>query len=318
MATLALSNAELYAELGRMLGISRTSTDWDAVTLADVNRMIRSGRRRFLSAHNWKFLVNDWTGPIAAPINTGTVTIVDGVVTFAGAAVLPSNVVTNYMFAPQGGGLYSVAARGGDAELTLNDTSVDADALSTFVLYQHMYDLPATFGGWQGPIALENYDGYTLNESRNFPEFVLRAFRGRQTVRTGRPELFSVVSTTDAETGIAVFDLAIYPLPDKAYTLSSRVKVNIGDTLGGGLGDISADPVFTECYKESVLAAAETIGFGQPGAHAAAFPGLLMEAIRQDNMIRGTRHGRPRTHGRRQNRYYDLIVGTVDMSGQEP
>jgi len=317
MATLALTNAELYAEMGRVLGINRTYGNWDAVTQADVDRIVRSGRRRFFSANNWKFLREELPITVVAPITTGTVTIVDGVVTFAGAAALPAT-VANYKFAPQGGGVYDIASRGGDTTMTLTDTTVDADALSTFSLYQYKYDLPAAFGGWVGPIALENYAEYYLNESRNFPDYVLRAFQNRQTARTGKPELFAVTSTTDAETAIATHQLTIYPLPDQLYVLRSRYKINAGDTLDLADSAVSADPVFAECYKESVLAAAEIIGFGQPGAHTQQYATLLAEAVKKDNAMAGTRYARPRRSGRRRSRYYELITGTVDMSGQEP
>jgi len=318
MATLSLTNAELYAELGRMLGISRTSSDWDSVTAADVDRIVRSGRRRFFSANKWKFLVQDTDLTLIAPIETGTVTVVSGVVTFAGAAALPSDVDTHYLFEPDGGGVYNIASRGSDTELTLEDTSLSADALTTFVLYKFKYDLPSAFAGWEGPISIENYDGFQLNESRNFPEYVLRAFANRDRSRTGRPELFSIVSTTDSETAIATHLFQVFPLPDQLYVIKGRHKIAAGDTLDAAESAISADPVFTECYKESVLAAAEVIGFGQPGSHTARFQELLPEAVRQDNAMSGIRHSRPRRSVRGRSRYYDLIVGTVDMSGQEP
>jgi len=315
MATLALSNAELFAELGRLLGISRTAADWDTVTAADVDRIVRSGRRRFFSAHNWKFLVNDLSITIAAPIETGTIEIVAGVVTLTGAT-WPAT-MSNYVLAPDSGGVYNHLTRDSDTQLTMEDTTVDVDALSDYALYQVLYDLPAAFGGWEGPVCVENYNDYRLNESRNLPEYVLRAFANRQTARTGRPELFSVVSTTDAETAIATFQLRIFPLPDQVYPLSTRYKISAGDTLDLAESAISCDPVFTECYKESVLAAGEVIAFGQPGSHTMRFQELLKEAVKQDNAIRGIRYGRPRRGSRQRNQYYDLLTGTVDMSSQE-
>lgn len=317
MATLSLTNEELYAELGRLLGISRVVGDWDATTTADIDRIVRSGRRRFFSASNWKFLKDDLTIIVPAPLTTGTVTIVDGVVTFAGGLTIPTDAAENYLFEPQGGGVYNIASYDSATQITLDDTSVDADALSTFTLYKFKYNLPAAFGGWEGPISLENYDGRLLNESRNFPEYVLRAFANRNISRTGKPELFTVVSTVDAETAIATHQLQIYPLPDADYVLKSRYKINAGDTLDAADTAISADPVFTECYKESVLAAAEVIAFGNPGSHTIRFQELLGEAVRQDNAMAGIRHGRPRRGTPGRSRYHDLIVGTVDLSGQQ-
>ncbi len=320
MATLALTNAELYAEIGQVLGISRLRADWDtATTQGDVDRMIRSGRRRFFSAHNWRFLHENLTIVTQAPITAGTTTIVAGAVTLTTAWSDFAN-FADYLFAPSGGGAYSIASSPTptNTTFTLDDTTINEDALSTYNLYRIAYDLPAAFGGWQGPITIEDYDGRTLNESRNFPEYTLRMFENRRTVRTDIPSLFTVRSTPDSETAIATHQLVLYPLPDEVYVLESRYRISAGDTLALSESAISADPVFTECYKESVLAAVEVIAFGQPGAHSARFKELLVEAVRQDNAMAGVRHGRPRRSSRRLPRNYELIVGTVDLSGQEP
>lgn len=316
MATLALTNDELDSEIGMVLGVSRTRTDWDSTTQADVDRMVRSGRRRFFSAHNWKFLQEDLLINILAPVTDGTVTIVDGVVTLTDSWSDFAN-FADYVFAPGGGGVYSIASAVSGTSITLEDLTVDADALSTYSLYKIAYDLPAAFGGWVGPITLENHEGRTLNESRNFPEYTLRAFANRKTARSDTPSLFAVRSTPDAETAIATFQLHVYPLPDAAYILNTRYKINAGDTLDLATSAIAADPVFSECYKESVLAAVEINAFGQPGAHSARFAELLVEAVRQDNTMRGVRLGRPRRGARRLPRNYELIVGTVDFSDQE-
>ena len=317
MATLALTNDELYSELGRFLGINRDNSKWSTGTQADVDRVIRAGRRRFFSANNWKFLVDDHIITIAAPTSTGTITIVDGVVTLVGTT-WPADLVENYVIAPEDGGCYEFSVRTNDTSATLKDTTVDAAALSTYTLYQVKYALPSGFAGWEGPVVIENYDGSRINESRNLPEYVLRSFAGRQTVRTGRPELFSIVSTTDSETAIATHLLRIYPLPDQLYIAGGRYKITAGDTLGAAETAVCADATFAECYKEACLSAAEVIAFGQPGSHAARYAELLREAILHDNAMAGIRYGRPRRHGRGRSRYYDLIVGTVDMSGQEP
>lgn len=315
MATLALTNAELYAEIGRMLGIHRDNSKWDPVTASDVDRTIRSGRRRFFSASRWKFLMENAEITIAAPITTGTVTAVSGVVTLVGA-IWPTN-MDNYYFEPASGGAYKTATRDTNTQITLHDTSVDEVAGSSYSLHQHLYDLPSAFGGWEGPITLANYDGHNLGESRNFPEFVVRTFGNRLTVRTGRPELFSVVSTTDAETAIATHQLSLYPFADQLYSLQTRYRISAGDTLDLADSIAVSDPTFSECYKESILAACEVTAFGQPGAHGQRFIELLREAVKHDNAMAGVRYGRPRKSTSGRSRYYDLITSTVDMSGQE-
>ncbi len=317
MATLALTNDEIYQELGYLAGISRDNSDWDATTQADMDRVVRSGRRRFLSAYKWNFLEAEGIIVTAVPFTDGTITIAAGVVTFAGGPTVPTN-ATDFVLAPTDGGVYTIASYDSTTQITLDDTSLtNAVADGDYNLYQIRYDLPSGFGGWEGPVSIGNHNGRTMNETRNLPDFTLKAFANMERVRTGEPRMFSVNHTVDTETAIATYQMTIFPLPDAVYTINYKYRIAPGDTLAMSETAVVSNPVFTECYKESILAAAEVMIFDQPGTHSERFEALLQEAVQADKQMKGVRHGRPRRAGRGLPKNYDLIVGTVDFSDQE-
>lgn len=316
MSTLAITNSEIYAELGFLLGISRDYDEWDTQTQGDMDRVLRSGRRRFFSARAWKFLQQPLVISIIGPFQEDSITIAAGVVTKTAGTDFPTD-ATNYVLAPASGGVYAIASRASGTEITLEDTSLTvATADTEYNLYKIKYDLPSGFGGWEGPVTIENRDGRTINESRNFPDYVVRAFANLDRPITDEPRLFSLTSTVDEVTAIATYQLLIYPLPDEAYTLHSEIRIAPGDTLSEVDTTVISNPVFTECYKECILAAAEVTWFDRPKAHSERFKVLLQEAIRIDNAMAGVRHGRPRNRNVRRTKDYELIVGTVDFSDQ--
>ena len=315
MASLGLTNDEIYSELGYLVGISRDNGDWDSVTQADMNRVLRSGRRRFLSASKWNFLKAEYIIPIVAPYAVGTHTTAAGVVTLPTATVPTDGL--DYVFAPASGGVYSIASRESGTQITLDDTSLTIATAETYNLYKIRYDLPSNFGGWEGPVSVGNHNGRTMNEVRNLPDFTLRSFANMSRVRTGEPRLFSMTRSQDAETAIATYQMTLFPLPDQAYTISTQYRIAPGDTLELAETAIISNPVFSECYKEAILSAAEVMVFDQPGIHTERYQELLQEAIILDRSMSGVRRGRPRHAGRGVPRNYDLIVGTVDFSDQE-
>lgn len=315
MSSLGLSNSEIKSAIGQLLGISRDSSEWGSTEISDVDRAIRSGRRRFFSANRWKFLVNSQIINTVAPFQAGSITVAAGVVTLTGST-FPA-LSTDMVLAPSAGGVYTIASRDSDTQITLDDTSLTITvADTTFNMYQFRYALPSNFGGWEGPITLGNDNGRTINERRNLPDFTVRSFASRERPRTGEPHLFSVSNEADLETGVATYTLSLYPLPDKVYVLSTRYRIAPGDTLSLSDSVIVTDPILSECYLESILAAVEIMAFDQPGPHTQRFQQLLPEAIGIDNAMSGTRLGRPRNGRFTKPRNFELIVGTVDLSDQ--
>jgi len=310
MSVLNLTNDEVFQALGHLLGISRDSTLWDATTFSDVNRIIRSGRRRFFSVNNWKFLNTDLVINTAPPISSSTITVVSGVVTLA-AGIWPSDAI-DYVLSPSSGGVYTIASRDSDTQLTLHDTSLNLDPLSTYTIYKTHYNLPSNFGSWEGPITVGNNN--VVRESRNFPEYLVRSIANTRRLRIGRPELFAVSSNTDSgDIGIPTFKLQIYPLPDIVYTMSSRYKIAPGDGLDLDTGVANTHAIFSEAMLEAILAAAEVIAFDKAGVHAERFEQLAAEAINIDNRMYGTRLGAPRSASRFVDKNRQLIDAPVSF-----
>jgi hypothetical protein len=309
MASLSINNDEIRANLATILGVSRTVANWDPTLTADVNRIIRSGRRRFFSANDWSFLTQHISFVTAAPQDTGTVTAVDGVVTLTGAT-FPADVVDNYLFTSEGvDGIFTVESRDSATQITLHDTSVNFAALTEYALYKNKFDLPDSFGGFRGPVSTANNE--KLHESAIIPEYQVRTVQNNTVLKTGRPCLFTVSQRiSDEETGIPTWYLQIYPLSDGVYKIETDIRIIPGDTLGQSSSADVMHPAFSEAMAEAIYAAAEvTMGVGQ-GAHEARFSQLLPEAVRKDRAIKGVVRMLNRTDNHRVP-HYEYITGEV-------
>lgn len=292
MASLSLNTQDIYAHLGMFLAISRDSTDWDTQTTQDVQRIIRGGLRKFYGAHNWRMLEQNVTLVTAAPQTTGTVTIVDGVVTLVGST-WPATVVNNYLLVVSSQ-IYRVQTRNSGTQITLYDTSVDAAALTTYALYKVNYDLPSNFGGWLDPVTLEN--DQQLREYNSIPSWQLSTVTnapGR--IVSGRPEGFAVSQRlADEDVAVPTYFLSVYPLPDNVYTLYSRIRIQPSDGLDETATTAVANPLYGECMLEAILAAAEVYMNDTAGVHAQRFQEILQDTINKDRAMRGTQRLYPR------------------------
>lgn len=307
MSSLSLTNDEIFASLGHFLGVSRDPSVWDDVTVGDVNRIIRSGRRRYFSSNNWRYLNVPLVINTSPPFSEGTIEVVDGVVTLSGA-VFPDD-ITRYVLVPSTGGVYSIAASNQVDEIELADTSVSLPAGTEYVVYRASYDLPANFGGWEGPVTREN--NIRLQESRNMPEYTLRAVANLRRAVLGPPGLYTVDTVVDDETGVPTYRLRLYPLPDKVYVLNTKIKIQPGDSLDLDSDVPNTHPVFAEAMLAAILSAAEVTAFGTPGIHTQQYQMLIEEAKRIDGRMAGVRHGEPRGHRGRRDRLWDLRNATV-------
>lgn len=122
---------------------------------ARVVRVVSSGFRQFYKppristnghppiSHTWSFLWVNATLSLTAPYSTGTVTIVDGVVTLAGGT-FPATAAAAFLLV--NGVDYAVSSRDGDTQITLEDTTLDAAAGTEYSLHWDDYDLPDDFG----------------------------------------------------------------------------------------------------------------------------------------------------------------------------
>lgn len=301
MATLAINNTEIYAQIGLILGTNRLYAQWPSDMQSDAQRIIRAGRRKFFLAYAWSFLEANYP-IVTAPSTTLTGVCVNGVITTSGGT-LPASMAGNFKIYPQtDGGLYDVSAQSGTiagSTITLVDTSAARDFNSqTIKLYQYRYALPSNFSAFIDPIVVENWqDGTQLSEYGTLPEFQIRGTLNQINTVVGPPEIFAIThdlaTTAAAETGVFAPYLLVYPLMDNAYTLKTRIRIEPGDSLTDVSGFVSATdpvshPIFSECLMEAILAQAE-IMYGKPTTHSAIFSEVLQLAIQRDRQMKGTR-----------------------------
>jgi hypothetical protein len=315
MASLSLSNAEIYRDLSMVMGISRDYTQWDAQTLADAQSIIRSGRRKFYAAHEWSFLTHTITIPVIAPYETGTITVVNGVATLAGGT-WPANAAGQRIAFDSA--VYEIASRTSDSVIVLVDTAVDADALTTFKLYSTRYDLPASFGSFVGPVTIEAVAdvAYGMKETAILPEFEIRKLLSRSTAFTDTPLLFATTRTiADVEIGLHAYKFEMYPLPDQAYTIRAMVRINPGDSLEEDDADELVHASYAELMRLSILSAAEHTYNGTGGINSQTFMAQLPNFIRRDKVAGGARRLMPRRdgHGSSGDPLYQLRVAPVTI-----
>lgn len=297
MASLALTNAEIYRDLAIIMGVNRDYTQWSPEVLDDAQSMIRAGRRKFYAAYEWSFLAHNITIAVQPPYDTGTITVVNGVVTLAGGT-FPTNAAGQRL--AFGSHVYEVASRDSGTQLTLVDTAVDAAALTEYTLYSTRYSLPASFGAFVGPVTLEaaNGDSYGLRETGILPEFEVRRLLSRSTAVSSDPLLFAVTHTlASTEIGLPVYLLELYPLPDQAYTVRAMARINPGDSLSEADATELVHASFAELMKLAILSAAEVMYNGAPGVNSNMFSTELPKYIRRDKVSGGSRRLLPRRDG---------------------
>jgi hypothetical protein len=242
-STLSLSFNGMANLIGPVFSYGADVTSFSAEQLAQVTAAISQGYRDFLfpeplpgetSVHQWSFLHAGATLTANAPQSSSTVTIVDGVVTIA-SGTWPS-------WAAQGllsisGTLYPVSTRDSSTQLTLFDTTLDADALTEYALYQGDIDAPDNFGGF------DDKPTFLTPSSRNVEltivdEQAIRAMRATPGYATGRPEFIAArVINATATTGQR-WQFMLAPAPDAAYVweYTHHVLPDMFATTGYPLG----------------------------------------------------------------------------------
>lgn len=290
MPSLSLSNQETKEAFALLAGVSRDDADWDADTLSDFNRMLRAGRRKFFAAHQWMFLEQDVTITTTAPYTTGTIVVVDGVVTLSGGT-LPGTTTTlpqQYVLSVSNG-LYEIDSRDSDTQCTLKDTSLDVASGTSYSIYRVKYPLASNFAGFIQPVALEN-ENRCLPNNGVFPNFTVERLLRRSTITAGKPQAYAVAQEVTETSGETSYFLVLAPMPDAAYVIWSRIRISPEDTVDFDDATSTFDAVFAECLLEAVLAATELYYHSAPGAHTAEFEKLLQRSIIKDRQMRGTKN----------------------------
>lgn len=216
---------------------------------AAVDRCLDEGLRNFYECvpmagrqHDWSFLEVQQQLTLNAPYSTGTITVVDGVVTGSGTT-FPSWAADGMMLID--GVDYPVNIRTSAVSLTLVDTTLDVAAGTAYQLHQDDYDLPSTFGGLLGPITFRNQDNASIPVAIVDAGRILLNRQLRSGLSYNQPWLCAIrAKTHDATVGSrqellfwpAVSAVAIINIPSR-YRPATLSAVNLypwgGDDHGG-------------------------------------------------------------------------------------
>lgn len=252
-------------------------TGFSSEQTSKITRCMKHGLNRVYAAHEWSFFRPNEPLTTSSPYDTGTVTIVDGVVTLA-VGTFPSWAALGLIKVDSS--YYRVDTRDSDSQVTLQDTSLDADAGSSYELSQVEYDLPTGFE------SIENELTYQVGDSSIYPPIEMRHDVQIRTWQqdnpyTDRPRYFSIrMAHFDATVG-SRRRISFYPLANAAYVIKARMTLK--QTM---LDSTNQYPVggeqLSQLIVEACLAAAEAIYDESFGVHEQRYLEMLPLAIAAD------------------------------------
>jgi hypothetical protein len=286
-----MTYVDLTMHVGQFMGYGWDTGRWSRDQKAIVDDIVRRGMRQFITpaplprekyGHEWSFLRPVTTITTLDPYETGTITVVSGVVTLAGTgAVFPSWVATGTLVI--GGAYYTVATRDSNTQVTLDDTSVNEASGSAYQLVpSYCYDLPTDFADLDGPITFEPGNSMLATPIQVVGENEIRAELAVSST-VGRPRLAALRPKAIDETTWTKYELLFYPVPDDAYVLTYRYKVNVQALSATNLYP-PGGAVHAETVLESCLAIAEQQKDGKPGVHTSKYAERLSASISADRM----------------------------------
>lgn len=291
-STLTLTRDDLRKAIGNMLGQGIDTTAWEADMVTRIDMCVDIGCRwvyepevlpNEVNVHMWSFMQPKLMAfSLSEPYATGTVTVVNGVVTGSGTT-FPSWAADGEFVVD--GVSYEVSTRDSATQLTLVDTTIDADAGSAYTLQQVDYTLPELFGGFMGDLYLNqtsNSLGYVLERSSK--EELLSLQKSGVADFASQPCRFAVFAKDQTGAADQRWMITVWPLPDAVYTLTGFYVFNpyrLTSTYTYPMGGLP----LSECLREAVLAAAEIEFMGTAGIHNQLFRARLQAAISYDRQV---------------------------------
>ena len=291
-STLILTRDDLRKAIGNMLGQGIDPTAWDSDFSTRVDMCVDIGCRWVYepsilpgeaNVHIWSFMEPKlFSFQLNTQYSTGSVTVVDGVVTGSGtdfpAWAEDAEIVI-------GSTSYSVATRISGTSLILDDTTVDASAGSSYVLQQVDYQLPDLFGGFRGDLFLNqtaNSIGYVLQ--RGSKEELLELQKNGESDFASQPCKYAVFTADQTGADDQKYLITVWPLPDAAYTITGFYIINpyrLTSALPYPMGGLP----LAECLRSAVLAAAEIEFKGEAGIHQQMYRDRLQAAVSFDRQV---------------------------------
>ena len=289
---LSYSYTALKTAIADFLGWGRntegTGSDWTVEETARMDAIIKSAVTQVYypvavsqagTVHQWSWMRPVRTLTTSAPYKTGTVAVVDGVVTL-GDGTWPA-------WAAQGeltvdGEVYEVSSRDSDTQLTLTDTTVAVDAGTTYTLAQYLYDLPADFNGFDGGLTYKREQSSLYGPVELVSDGMLRRYR-QGWAGNDRPRRVAIRPKTFVGAVGQRWQAAFHPTPSEAWDLQYRYKVQ-PTTLSDAYPFPLGGPEVGELILESCLAVAEQRYRDEHGIHTQAFLAKLAAAVANDAM----------------------------------
>ena len=269
------SYSSLTERVGHFLFGTRSPT---GDNLTDVEECIKDGLRDVYAAHTWSFFRPVKYIDTTAPYSTGTVTVDDGVVTLAGGGTWPTWAAVGVLSVD--GEYYDVDTRDSDTQITLEDTSVDVDALTTFELGRPEYDLPTACEAIEGDLTYEAGQSDYYPEVKPRDDGQIRRWR-QDNAANDRPRYFGIRTVEFDPTVGSRRRLSLYPTPDASYVLKARMRLRATMIDATNQYPVGAEAL-TQVITEACLAAAERNYDEQGSGHTARFQELLPLAIKDD------------------------------------
>lgn len=274
-----VSYSSLVDRVGRYLFGAEAGASYAADQLTKIGDCIHDGLNRVYAAHEWSLFRPVVDVTTIAPYVTGTITIAAGVVTLSGGT-FPSWAADGILMVNSR--YYSVASRGSNTQITLDNTSVTVATASSYSLAKPEIDMPAAFDSVANDSDLAYYPG---EDSWYRPV----NWRHDATIRSleasnpefGRPCAYSVRTKTFDPTVGSRKALVFYPAPDAAYVMRVPMILRPIDLDESNEYPIGAE-MLSQVILEACLASAEHNYEEREHVHEKRFMEMIALAIRND------------------------------------
>lgn len=275
-AAMTVSYTTLLERVGHQLFGIRTA--YSADQTSDIEECIKDGLRDVYAAHSWSFFRPVKEITTTAPYDTGTITVVSGVVTLTVAGTFPSWAAVGILKVDSD--YYDVDTYDGANQITLEDTSVDVDAGTSYELGRPEYDLPTAFEAIEGDLTYEAGQSDFYPPIRQKHDGEIRRLRQDDPYHD-RPFYYGIRTVEFDPTVGSRRRLSLYPTPDAAYVFKARMKLRATMIDAVNLYPVGAE-MLSQLITEACLAAAERNYDEQQNLHTLRFQELLPLAIRED------------------------------------
>lgn len=254
----------LLQETAAALGENPNYRAWTWTTSSKINSFIQRGLLMFYRSeispiathkgHRWSFLRPEFTLRLQAPVNTGTITVVDGVVTITGSTW--PNWAKYGADLNIGGVRYRVKAIVSPTVLVLDDDSADAAALTDYTLEQNfirMNSFIPGFSGLDGPLL------YDQNNTRRFQEVSIVDFstlqRWRQSLGPWSPTQPAMCCILPKSDAMGTYrEMTLWPPANAPFTIVGKARVEPDQLLPGQY--VLGGPQHYEAILSACVAAA--------------------------------------------------------------